>query len=145
MATVREFNGERFYLKKTGHYRNPNGGLHRRVWESYNGPIPDGMIVHHIDHDPGNNEIENLMLMSPSEHHSYHANHPEMLPKLAGNVVRARAIGNIIDVPGNCGNCKAPMFGARKSVGEKNPRRKQYCSKKCCAAADWKRRRQKGK
>ena len=31
MAIVREFNGERFYLKKSGHYRNPNGDLHRRV------------------------------------------------------------------------------------------------------------------
>ena|SRR3990167_9313110 len=29
--------------------------------------------VHHINHDPSDNRIENLILLSESEHHSYHS------------------------------------------------------------------------
>jgi hypothetical protein len=47
--------------------------LHRAVWEHYNGPIPAKHHVHHIDHDTGNNAIENLELVSAAEHFAQHA------------------------------------------------------------------------
>lgn len=47
--------------------------LHVYVWEMYHGrPVPDKYIVHHIDGDPANNEIENLIAMSKSEHARLH-------------------------------------------------------------------------
>lgn len=46
--------------------------LHREVWRRERGPIPRGYHVHHIDHDPGNNRIENLALVSPAEHAREH-------------------------------------------------------------------------
>jgi hypothetical protein len=42
-------------------------GLHRIIWEMHRGPIPDGMVIDHIDRDPLNNELANLRLASRSE------------------------------------------------------------------------------
>lgn len=50
--------------------------LHRYVWEKYNGSIPKGYQVHHIDHNKDNNDISNLKLMTEHDHlvleHEYH-------------------------------------------------------------------------
>ena len=40
---------------------------HRLVWEMFNGPIPDGMQVDHINRDRSDNRIENLRLVSSQE------------------------------------------------------------------------------
>lgn len=75
-ATKQEFNGELFYL--CGTYFQHNGKrLHRTVWEYYNGPVPKGCHVHHIDGDRSNNNIENLFCETASQHESYHAQTPE--------------------------------------------------------------------
>ena len=47
--------------------------LHRYVWEEVNGPIPEGMLIHHVDGDKLNNEIENLELVSHKDHRRIHA------------------------------------------------------------------------
>ena len=36
-------------------------------YEAFNGPIPEGMQVNHIDENTLNNNLENLNLMTPSE------------------------------------------------------------------------------
>lgn len=41
--------------------------LHRLIWQEYNGDIPDGMMVDHIDGDPSNNNINNLRLATRAE------------------------------------------------------------------------------
>lgn len=38
--------------------------LHRVIWEMHNGPIPEGMVVDHIDGDLGNNLLSNLRCCS---------------------------------------------------------------------------------
>lgn len=74
-----EYDGQRFAKdKKSGYYRSSqkiNGKqvlLHRYVWEKYNGPIPKDCSIHHIDGNKDNNSIENLKLLSTSEHSSMH-------------------------------------------------------------------------
>jgi len=42
------------------------------VWEAINGPILKGHVIHHIDHNPANNDISNLKLMTRLEHDKYH-------------------------------------------------------------------------
>ena len=42
-------------------------GTHRLVWIVFNGPIPEGMQVNHINEDKSDNRLENLNLMTPSE------------------------------------------------------------------------------
>ena len=39
--------------------------VHRLVWETFNGPITDGMQVNHINEDTTDNRLENLNLMTP--------------------------------------------------------------------------------
>lgn len=45
---------------------------HRVVWEEKNGPIPHGCVIHHVDENPRNNALENLQLMSRSDHTRHH-------------------------------------------------------------------------
>lgn len=40
---------------------------HRVIWTMYNGQIPDGMYVDHVDCDPSNNRLENLRLATSSQ------------------------------------------------------------------------------
>lgn len=71
------FNGRKYTRdEKTGYYLNSTHRerIHRAVWEYYNGPIPDGYAIHHIDEDKSNNSIENLQLISRSEHATLHGN-----------------------------------------------------------------------
>ncbi len=42
---------------------------HRIIWEMFNGPIPDGMEIDHINHIPGDDRIKNLRLVYRWENH----------------------------------------------------------------------------
>jgi hypothetical protein len=47
--------------------------VHVYVWEKENGPKPLGFDIHHKDYDKGNYKIENLELLSKSDHQKIHA------------------------------------------------------------------------
>lgn len=71
------FDGLSFRLdKRTGYYLNAktHKRLHVYVWEYYNGKVPDGYHVHHLDFDKSHNDIENLVILSQKEHLSLHGN-----------------------------------------------------------------------
>lgn len=88
-----EFNGLRFCRdEKTGYYLNSTTStrLHRCVWEYYNGKIPSGYEIHHIDHDKSNNEIDNLAMVTEAEHHKIHTAEmsDEIRNRLRENVIK---------------------------------------------------------
>lgn len=56
---------ERVRLSKSGKISNYQ--VHRIVYEAFNGPIPKGMQVNHINEDKTDNRLENLNLMTPKE------------------------------------------------------------------------------
>lgn len=70
------YGGRRFHLHLTGYWISskprPQISLHRFVWQEAHGPIPDGYHIHHRDHDPGNNALENLELIEGRAHISRH-------------------------------------------------------------------------
>ena len=45
---------------------------HRLVYETHNGEIPKGMVIHHIDRNHVNNNIDNLQMMSKHDHDKLH-------------------------------------------------------------------------
>lgn len=63
--TYTKYQGEKYYTRGLRK-------LHRDVWEFYNGTIPQGYEIHHIDIDPNNNSIDNLMCLSKQEHIQLH-------------------------------------------------------------------------
>ena len=82
-----EFDGVKYYKTAQGYWLGGNRSnckrLHIAVWEKYNGKIPDGYHIHHIDGNKDNNDISNLELMKASDHISMHS-------RSAENVSRAR-------------------------------------------------------
>jgi hypothetical protein len=77
------FNGVKYYRHTSGYYRfvptkkqRASGikdrQMHRDVWEYHNGIIPFGYEIHHIDENPSNNEINNLAMLSSTEHKKLH-------------------------------------------------------------------------
>ena len=54
--------------------------IHRLVWEAFNGEIPEGMQINHIDEDKTNNRLDNLNLMTCKENINY-GTHNERVAK----------------------------------------------------------------
>jgi hypothetical protein len=80
------------------------------VWRCERGLIPQGMLVHHKDHDPTNDTVDNLELLSASAHARLHgAERRAAVPKASCPI---------------CGT----VFSARKNS---HGGRKKYCSPKC--------------
>lgn len=56
---------------------------HRVIWEMFYGPIPEGMLVDHIDRDVYNNRVENLRLVTRQQNNANAGGKPRKndLPK----------------------------------------------------------------
>jgi len=70
------FNGGKYYSMQSGHMsrRRPTKSLHQAIYEEYYKiEVPKGFLIHHIDKNPRNNSISNLLLVSKSEHGVIHA------------------------------------------------------------------------
>ena len=69
---------EKYTFDKKGykHFKNKVNGknkqfsIHRVVWEAFNGLIPDGLVVDHINHKRDDNRLCNLQLLTPRENSS---------------------------------------------------------------------------
>lgn len=70
MTPQKNWNGYlRVSLFKNG--KRKNYRMHRLVWEIFNGPIPDGYEVNHINEDKTDNRIDNLNLLIRKENINY--------------------------------------------------------------------------
>lgn len=77
----RDENGHFLYTTGGGRYKakQKNGRRileHRLVWEEHNGEIPEGMMIHHIDENKKNNNIDNLQCITYKEHNNIHSHEP---------------------------------------------------------------------
>ena len=53
--------------------KQKNMTIHKLVWRQFNGEIPKGFDIHHINFNPSDNRPENLVLLSCSEHRKLHS------------------------------------------------------------------------
>lgn len=60
--------------------KNVSKRLHRLVWETFNGEIPEGMQIDHIDGNPENNCLDNLRCVTAKEN----SNNPNTVWKTQG-------------------------------------------------------------
>lgn len=71
-----EVDGIKFYKSAQGYWLGQVDGkpirLHTYNYKKLFGSVPKGHVVHHIDHDPDNNDIRNLILVSREEHARVH-------------------------------------------------------------------------
>jgi HNH endonuclease len=69
----RKYFGKKFHKQRDGYWANMMPiHAHRWVWINHHGAIPEGMDIHHKDGDKDNNEIENLEMLSRSDHLKRH-------------------------------------------------------------------------
>ena len=71
---------------------------HRVVWEETFGPIPEGMLVHHLNGNAQDNRPENLALMTRRRHFQTHPH-----PRRGTGVGRME--GSYYSRPGCCRDC----------------------------------------
>jgi hypothetical protein len=67
-VAIQIFNGRTYYQYEGRYFTSHTKKMHRDVWSFYNGEIPKGHHIHHIDGDVTNNDISNLQLMEASAH-----------------------------------------------------------------------------
>ena len=73
MSEIRKYFGKKFKKQKDGYWANMMPiQAHRWVWINHHGAISKGMDIQHIDGDKDNNEIENLEMLSRSDHLKKH-------------------------------------------------------------------------
>lgn len=93
-----EYDGIKWYPDRRGYWIGSVEGaikrLHIYVWEKYNGPVEKGYHVHHKDHNPNNNEIENLELVPASEHLSMHGKEKS---EQAARLVKEHAVPKAVE------------------------------------------------
>lgn len=124
-----EWDGKTWHKKPGGSYYQTRLLLHREVWAAAKGPIPPNHHIHHIDGDIHNNRIENLQLLSSSEHNRIHCRE-----KLAPHQARATA-GSILATARNRAlrvatrELRCCVCGGSYRSGARRP--SAYCSERC--------------
>jgi hypothetical protein len=117
IAEVIVYKGERYFrypnAKHGGSrlYFSTDSGrkvLHREIWESANGPIPDGMHIHHKDFNSLNNALSNMELLMVEDHERLHRAHDKLNRKKIVNI---------------CEHCGKEFVAIRKD--------KMFCSRSC--------------
>ncbi len=78
------YDGRKFTIGSKGTYyfarvKGKSESLHRYKYMKEKGAIPGGWHVHHEDRDCYNNDISNLIAISPEDHYKLHPTAPEIL------------------------------------------------------------------
>lgn len=121
----------RYYFKyttKNAERRNARQ-LHRAIWEYYNGPIPPGFHIHHIDGNIDNNDISNLLCIEGKAHLSGHARanlqNPEYAKKHEEQFAKCRALAS--DWHGSEAGIEYHKKHFAESLAKANLRREKVC------------------
>lgn len=70
--------------------------VHRLVWMAFNGEIPDGYEVNHIDEDKTNNRLINLNIMTHKQNVNFGTRNQRAAKALSKPVVAFDKTGNVV-------------------------------------------------
>lgn len=70
--------------------------VHRLVWEAFNGPIPEGLQINHLNEIKSDNRLENLSLCTAKENINYGTHTERMTKKVSKQVIQFDKNGNFI-------------------------------------------------
>lgn len=101
--------------------------VHRLVWETFNGPIPEGYEINHNDENTFNNHLDNLSLMNHLENMRYGSrteraanNRSRVIIQYnldGAEIKRWKSAKEIEQITGWCrGNISSCCHGARKTA-----------------------------
>ena len=102
--------------------------VHRLAYEAFNGKIPEGMQVNHIDEDKTNNRLDNLNLMTPKENTNWGTGIERRAKKHSKPIIQYSLNGDkLAEYPSVCdaarkltiniGNISSALKGMRKTAG----------------------------
>lgn len=141
------FNGSIYYKNKNHLHYDKCTNIHREVFRYYNGKIPEGYDIHHIDNNPNNNDISNLQMLTRLEHRAIHSKpsvrkicpycgkeftlkHPSEKKKFCSTKCSSQSQKIIVErICPTCG---------KKFVLDKPCRKNIYCSRSCASKARFK-------
>ena len=111
--------------------------LHQAVWKFHRGPIPQGHDVHHIDGDYNRNVIDNLELLTRSEHARRHRTFAKYSQSAKGRAEQSKRIKKLWAAV-EFRSCVCTACGGEfQTRWLRNPK---YCSQRCCAREGYRRR-----
>jgi len=96
------------------------------VWKQANGPIPEGMHIHHINGDSSDDRIENLAMMSRENHLRIHTGDPVHQAKM----LAARGLKPTDKTLYKCERCGV-MFKSYPRYKDGIPEPRRFCSMRC--------------
>lgn len=70
--------------------------LHRLVWITFYGPIPEGLQINHKDENKSNNSLANLELVTPSQNTNYGTRNKRVSEKLGKRIQMLDKNNNIL-------------------------------------------------
>lgn len=89
--------------------------VNRLVWEAFNGPIPEGYHIDHIDHNRANNNLYNLRLL---EGNINRAQGVKTGKRFNSRVAQYDIDGNLIAIYNSCGAAATEVGGMRNHIRE---------------------------
>ncbi len=89
------------------------------VWESSNGEVPKGFVVHHVNEDTIDDRIDNLRLLTRKEHRLLHQTEIQA-GKKNGRMERGFAVNHVPIKQVKCTTCGKYVMG-------KYQKRKSFC------------------
>ena len=70
--------------------------VHRLVWEAFNGPIPEGLEINHMDENPANNRLDNLNLLTHAQNNTWGSRTAKAAKALSKTVLQYDTTGDLI-------------------------------------------------